>query len=247
MATRRVTLEGPCNFRDLGGYPTADGRETRWGRLYRSDSMHTLTAADVPVLQEIGVRTAIDFRSNHELDQIGIGPLGDVSITHVHCPTFDMNPDGEAPPFVGASAATFYARMMESGAPAYVAAAKAVADADAMPAVFFCMAGKDRTGVFAALVLGLVGVPDDVIVADYALTHEVIDTIGSRREAREAALNMRIRWEDIPEDLKGAHSHVMEELISLMRARWGSWDGYADAVGFPPDTLAALRAQLVDA
>jgi protein-tyrosine phosphatase len=207
--------------------------------------MHTLTTADMPVLRELGVRTAIDFRSNHELDQIGIGPLGEVSITHVHCPTFDMNPDGEAPPFVGGTAATFYARMMESGAPAYIAAANAVADAEAMPAVFFCMAGKDRTGVFAALVLGLVGVPDDVIVADYALTHEVMHTLAGRREEREAALNMRIRWEDIPEDLKGAHSHVMEELLDMVRERWGDWEGYAEAVGFPDATVAALRAELV--
>ena len=75
--------------------------------------MHTITATDLPVLRELGVRTAIDFRSNLELDQIGIGPLGKVSITHLHCPTFDMNPNGEAP-FVGGSAATFYARMMKS-------------------------------------------------------------------------------------------------------------------------------------
>jgi protein-tyrosine phosphatase len=245
MATRRITFEGPCNFRDLGGYPTIDGGETRWGRLYRSDSMHTITATDLPVLRELGVRTAIDFRSNFELDQIGIGPLGEVSMTHVHCPTFDMNPNGEAP-FVGGSAATFYARMMESGAPAYVAAATAIADADSMPAVFFCMAGKDRTGVFAAMVLGLVGVPDDVIVADYALTHEVLPTIAQRREAREATASMRIRWEDIPDDLKGAHSHVMEELLAMVQERWGGWDGYAKALGFPDDVVASLRAQLVD-
>ncbi len=244
MSTRRITLEGPCNFRDLGGYPTADGRETRWGRLYRSDSVHTLTAGDVPVLRELGVRTAIDFRSSHELDQIGIGPLGEFSITHVHCPTFDMNPDGAAPPFVGGSAATFYARMMESGAPAYVAAAQAVAAAEA-PTVFFCMAGKDRTGVFAALVLGLLGVPDDVIVADYALTHEVLPTIAERRDAREAALSTRYRWDDIPEDLRGAHSHVMEELLGIVQERWGGWEGYAAAAGFPDATVATLRAQLV--
>jgi protein-tyrosine phosphatase len=246
MATRRITLEGPCNFRDLGGYPTADGSETRWGRLYRSDSMHTITATDLPVLRELGVRTAIDFRSNLELDQIGIGPLGEVSITHLHCPTFDMNPNGEAP-FVGGSAATFYARMMESGAPAYVAAANAIADPDVTPAVFFCMAGKDRTGVFAAVVLGLVGVPDDVIVADYALTHEVLPTIAQRREAREATESMRIRWDDIPDDLKGAHSHVMEELLTIVQERWGGWEGYAEAVGIPTDVVAALRTQLVDA
>jgi protein-tyrosine phosphatase len=247
MATRRITLEGPCNFRDLGGYPTALGGQTRWGRLYRSDSMHTITDADVPVLRDLGVRTAIDFRSNVEIDHVGIGPLGDVSITHVHCPTFDGRRREDTPQFDGRTASEFYALMLDAGAPAYIAAASAITRPDSMPAVFYCMAGKDRTGLFAALVLGLLGVPDDIVIADYALTQEVLVTIGERRVARERELADRLRWNDVPHDLRGAHAHVMEELLGLMRARWGSWEGYASAVGFPDDVVAALRTDLVDA
>ena len=68
----------------------------RWDRLYRSDSLHTITAADAPMLRDLGVRTAIDFRSSDEIDRLGIGPLGEVSVRHVHCPTFDGVPHRRA-------------------------------------------------------------------------------------------------------------------------------------------------------
>ncbi|HEX5587251.1 MAG TPA: tyrosine-protein phosphatase [Acidimicrobiia bacterium] len=247
MTERRVTLEGPVNFRDLGGYPTVDGRTTRWGRIFRSDSTHTLTAADIPVLRELGMRTAIDFRSSQEIERLGIGPLGDVSITHVHCPTFDHSqPISEAPAIVLSSGIDFYSSMIEAGAPSYVAAANSIASDDALPAVFYCLAGKDRTGVFAAILLGFLGVPDDVIVADYALTHEVVPLLTERRIEREGADVEATRWVGIPEELKGAHAFVMEGLIARVHEKWGSWAQYAHAVGFPDETVATLREQLLD-
>ena len=184
MSERRITLEGPVNWRDLGGYPAAGGATTAWGRLYRSDSTHRLTADDVPVLRELGIRTAIDFRSAQELDELGIGPLGEAEITHVHTPTFQLVP-GQGSSMNLSSGVDFYTSMIEAGAHAYVAAANAIAREDALPAVFSCMAGKDRTGVFAAIVLGLLGVPDEVIVEDYVLTHEVMPQIAAKRSAEQ--------------------------------------------------------------
>ncbi len=169
MTLRRVSFEGPINFRDLGGYAVEGRGQVRWGRLYRSDSLHTITPDDVPRLRELGVRTAIDFRSGDEIDRLGIGPLGEVSVRHVHCPTFDGARTEEPPLFEGKTAAEFYALMTDRGSPAYVAALESLTEPDTLPAVFFCLAGKDRTGCFAALVLGLLGVSNDDIVLDYAL------------------------------------------------------------------------------
>ena len=249
MTTRRITLDGPCNFRDLGGYSTVDGAMTRWGRLYRSDSMHTLTDADVPVLKELGVSTAVDFRSAHEIDAHGIGPLHDAAIHYVHAPTFDATRRSEAPDLIPEgdwTASDFYILMMANGAPAYADAANAIAGADALPAVFFCMAGKDRTGVFAAVVLGLLGVPDDVIVADYVLTHERLEIIAQRRVAFDGEDGEAVRWEGIPSELKGAHETTMRGLIELVHTRWGGWEGYAEFAGIPSSTVDELRAQLLD-
>ncbi|MFI5052948.1 MAG: tyrosine-protein phosphatase [Acidimicrobiia bacterium] len=246
MSERRVTLEGPVNWRDLGGYPAMDGATTKWGRLFRSDSVHSLTAADIPVLRKLGVRTAVDFRSAQELEELGIGPLGEVQIRHFHTPTFDHQPGQPIPSIILSSAVDFYTSMIEAGAHAYVAAANSIASEESLPAVFYCVAGKDRTGVFAAIVLGLLGVPDEVIVADYALTHEVMPEMGERRVARGEITADPSRWEGIPEELKGAHGFVMEALIDRVRKKWGSWDGYAESVGFPAETVAALRELLLD-
>ena len=144
------------------------------------------------------------------------------------------------------SAVEFYASMIESGAHAYVAAAETIASDDALPAVFYCLAGKDRTGVFAAILLGLLGVPDDVIVADYALTHEVVPLLTARRIARDGQEVEDTRWNGLPEELKGAHAYVMEGLLARVHEKWGSWDSYAAAVGMSPDTVDALRELLLD-
>jgi protein-tyrosine phosphatase len=242
--TRRIAFEGPINFRDLGGYAVAGGGHVRWNRLFRSDSLHTITVADAPILRDLGVRTAIDFRSSDEIEQMGIGPLGEVSVRHVHCPTFDRV-GADVPVFVGKTAAEFYAHMMELGSGAYVAGLRAILEPDAMPAVFFCVAGKDRTGCFAALVLGLLGVSNDEIVRDYELTQEIVPILTERRHARVGQEADAERWKNIPSDLLGAHAHVMEALVTDISERWGGWEGYADAVGIGPDLVARLRDEMV--
>jgi len=95
---RRIALGGPVNFRDLGGYPAAGGRSVRWGRVYRSDSLHRLDPADAPRLADLGIVTAIDFRANDELDHIGIGPLGELDVRHVHLATVDRAMHGRQMP-----------------------------------------------------------------------------------------------------------------------------------------------------
>ncbi|MEX1006337.1 MAG: tyrosine-protein phosphatase [Acidimicrobiia bacterium] len=245
MTLRRVAFEGPINFRDLGGYPVEGGGHVRWGRLYRSDSLHTITPDDVPMLRELGVRTAIDFRSSDEIDRLGIGPLGEVSVRHVHCPTFDGARTEEPPMFEGKTAAEFYALMMDRGAGAYVAALESLTEPGALPSVFFCVAGKDRTGCFAALVLGLLGVSNDDIVLDYALTQEIVPILTARRLERDGPEVDAERWKHIPPDLREARVHVMEELVGIMHERWGSWEGYAGAAGIGTEVVARLREELL--
>ena len=81
---RLVALAGAFNFRDLGGYPAGDGRRTRWGRLFRSDTLHELTEADVGVLRSLGLATMIDLRTARELSRTGRGPLAAEPIAYRH-------------------------------------------------------------------------------------------------------------------------------------------------------------------
>lgn len=244
MPSRHIGLEGPVNFRDLGGYRAGE-HSVRWGRLYRSDSLHTLTAADLPVLEELGIRTVIDFRSGDELEELGLGPLGELTVRHVHCPTFDRLRDASLL-MAGTDAPGLYARMLEHGASAYVRALSAVAEASALPAAFFCQAGKDRTGCFAALVLGILGVADTDIVADYVLTEAVMPAITARRVARYGAETVSRQWRNLPTALRGAKAEVMEGLLTAVAARWGDWAGYARAVGIETGLVALLRAELLE-
>jgi len=246
MTVRRITLDGPINFRDVGGYAAADGRRVRWGRVYRSDSLHHLTEADGPRLAQIGIKTALDFRAHDELDRIGIGRLGVLDIKHVHVPTVDQvlhtvrPPDAVAPGTV----AEIYLRMMEAGSRAYGAAMRTIAEMDALPAVYFCMAGKDRTGVFSAFLLGILGVGDLDIVADYVLTHDVVEQIHARGRAERPERDAV--WKDMPEDLLGAHAPSMEGLISGVHAKYGTWLGYADAIGIEEDVIMRVRDLLLE-
>jgi protein-tyrosine phosphatase len=246
VSDRRVALEGPLNFRDVGGYATADGRRVRWGRVFRSDSLHHLTEADGPRLAKIGIVTALDFRAHDELDLIGIGRLGGLDIEHVHVPTVDKvlynvrPPDKKAPETV----AEIYLHMMESGANAYATALRTIADVEKLPAVYFCMAGKDRTGVFSAILLGLLGVGHLDIVADYVLTHEVVEQIHER--GRAARPDRDEVWKELPEELLGAHAASMEGLLALVHAEFGSWLEYADRIGISEELVLALRDSLLE-
>jgi protein-tyrosine phosphatase len=245
VGERRVALAGPVNFRDLGGYAAADGTTVAWQRLYRSDSLHHLEASDGPLLHELGIATAIDFRADDELDRIGIGRLGELDILHLHLPTVDralhtVRPPGWEPP---ESAAAVYVVMLRSGAASYAATLRALAQPETLPAVYFCMAGKDRTGVFSAVILGLLGVSDADIVADYVLTHEVVEAIHERgrRDYPDAAAT----WGELPPALRGAEAETMEDMIVGMRTEWGSWEDYAADIGVTPDVVARLRVALL--
>ena len=246
MTTRRIQLAGPVNFRDLGGYPTADGRTVGWGRVYRSDSLHRLDEADGPRLAELGIVTAIDFRANDELDRIGIGPLGNLDVRHVHLATIDRALHGREMPDVSQvrTAAEIYFMMLETGAPSYVEALRELAEPGALPAVFFCMAGKDRTGVFAAMLLGLLRVPDADIVTDYALTAEVIEEIHERH--RREVPGIEEQWSRLPPDISGAVPATMEGLLAAVHDRYGTWPDYAAEIGVPAETLETLRTALLD-
>jgi protein-tyrosine phosphatase len=246
MSVRRVELAGPVNFRDLGGYPTVDGRTTRWGRVFRSDSLHRLDQADGPRLAELGIATAIDFRANDELERIGIGPLGDLDVRHVHLATIDRALHGRQMPDVSQirTAAEIYFTMLETGAPSYAEALRELAEPGALPAVFSCMAGKDRTGVFAALLLGVLGVGDADIVADYALTAEVIEEIHARH--RREVPDIDDQWARLPPDVAGAVPATMEGLLAAVHERYGTWREYASEIGVTDATVDSLTSALVE-
>jgi protein-tyrosine phosphatase len=246
---RWVRLDGCLNFRDLGGYRTHDGRTVAWRRVYRSDSLHRLTAVDAGlVARELGLVTAIDLRAHDEVERAGRGPLADHGVAWVHAVTSDR---AMSVPAAGTSqnwrrrrVAELYLVMLEMRSAAYAQGLEVLATPERNPAVLFCMAGKDRTGILSALALALLGVPDDDIAADYALTGTVAPSMRERshREFPET----KAVTEMLPRDILDAPAHAMAETLVLVRDRYGTVEGFAEHAGAAPDLAPRLRAALLE-
>ena len=242
---RLVPLTGAFNFRDLGGYPTADGRVTRWGRLFRSDTLHELTGPDVDAIASLGITTIIDLRTDAELARTGRGPLADRPIRFHHLPVF-RDGGGEAmaaPVPVGDELSERYLWYLEAGRQTLVEALTLVADAARLPLVFHCAAGKDRTGVLAALVLDILEVDPDVIVADYVLTAERMPLIIGRYRSDPVLAE---RMAAVPASRFGVEPASMERFLSGLHRQHGGARAWAESAGLPPQSLDGLTDLLTE-
>ncbi len=155
---------GTLNFRDLGGLTAVDGRRVRPGRLFRSDTLQALSAADVQLLVDgLGLRTVIDLRLEVEVEQEGRGLLARrAEVAFINSPLGMATRDGIPPDRV---LIELYESCLAS--PSLLTTIRAIATNIDAPTLFHCAAGKDRTGVVAAIVLGILGVDSEQIVADY--------------------------------------------------------------------------------
>ncbi len=254
---RLVPLEGSHNFRDLGGYRTADGRQLRWERLYRSDTLSGLTDDDVDALQPLRLRTIVDLRSERERreDPDRVLELAPDTVLALEVEAVGLDPvtlrdkirtGGIMALELEAVMLDAY-RAFETHAPVWRAFFDQLEQEESYPLVFHCTAGKDRTGFAAALVLLALGVPEETVVEDYLATNAYQQTM------REAVL----RWVPLysffrtePEDLLPlleARREYLALSLEAVRARWGSVDAYLEeALGLTPERLDALRARLLE-
>ncbi len=239
---RLIPLQGAVNFRDLGGYLTEDGLRTRWRVLFRADGLSELTETDLAVVRELGIRTVVDLRSGQEVEQSRF----DVEahpVTFHHFPFIKALPDAEdfarAPGFLG----TQYTDMLDDATPQIIGALSALAAPDARPAVFHCTAGKDRTGLLSALVLSLLGVPEETVVADYALSGAAMARLRAKLIEKYPEGKGFIADSDV---LFSADPSNMVALFAHLRARYGTVQRYAAEVGVPGDVVDRLRQELLE-
>lgn len=178
VGERAIPLEGGNNFRDLGGYHTLDGRTVAWGRLYRSGVMANLTPDDFTRLGSLGIRTVCDLRSTEERTREPVNWPPGVQPT-VLATDYGLDMDALAGLFRGgpvtgpatrAAMAGFYREMPVSFAPQFRQMFRELVEGRA-PLAFNCSAGKDRTGVAAALILSVLGVARETVIQDYLLSN----------------------------------------------------------------------------
>jgi protein-tyrosine phosphatase len=242
--SRILPLAGASNFRDLGGFPTTDGRFTKWGTLYRSDALHELTEEDMAVLRKIGLRSVIDLRTATEVDRHGRGPLGAEETEYFHLSVI-VEDGGESrgiPAPVDDDLANRYLWYLEIGGEALVRALQVLGDPSSYPLVFHCAAGKDRTGVLAALVLEIIGVEREVIVDDYVLTASRMELILERlfRNTSEGK-----SLYDLPASAFAVEAPTMRDFLERLDERYGGARQWALAAGVSGDRLDALSEILV--
>ena len=151
--SRRLPVEGCVNFRDLGGYRVADGRRVRWRRLFRADGLSRLSDDDRSLLRDLSLATVIDLRTRDEVQERGSFPVDALPVAYYSLPLTDVLPSPEElPSWAEASfVAARYADMLSGGTAVLKQSIEILAAPGALPAVFHCSAGKDRTGVLSAL------------------------------------------------------------------------------------------------
>jgi protein-tyrosine phosphatase len=248
----RVSLAGTANTRDLGGYLTEQGDTVRPGLLYRSDSPHRLAGEDAAAFARLGIRTIIDLRSYAELDRLGRPPLAPAVRAYVHVPLRIAEPSGGA---AGALLAdlrrtgtltlgTLYRHFVTQSGAELRTIVRLLSDEQAFPALFCCVAGKDRTGIVAAIILALLGVPDAVIAADYAAT---ADSFARFLElaGQDSALGDEASLHQVDPSLFGAEAETMLEFLGWIRAEFGSVRHLVSGFGIDQATIASLRHNLL--
>jgi protein-tyrosine phosphatase len=240
---RRVPFAGALNFRDIGGYPAAGGGMTRWRAVYRSDSLHYLTGADLATFDALGVKAVYDLRRPAEIARFP-GPRGHV---HLEIPGGDLatwpaatlrtRQDGEE------WLAADYRSMLAGSAPAFGRLLSRLAEDGSLPAVVHCLGGKDRTGMAIALLLTALEVDRGTVLDDYELTSrchasrvpEVVEAftrLGIGAPAAQALMSTP-RWA------------MAQALRELDQAHGGIRRYLLGPGGMSPQTLSTLREALV--
>jgi len=240
--TRRLAWEGLLNARDLGGYPTADGGQTRWGSIVRSDNLTPLTEAGQAALCAYGIRSIIDLRRPEEAQQhlnpfAEAGPHG---IAYVNVPFED--PAVYAFTEEPESLTVVYLTWLDQYGARVADVMTTMAEAPSGGILVHCMGGKDRTGLISALLLDLAGVDRETIAADYALTQEY------RRERDDEYVRTgpgeRAERERLTAKFS-AKAEVMLAVLAHVEDRYGGVEQYLLRAGIPGDHIVRLRRRLV--
>jgi protein-tyrosine phosphatase len=243
--TRRLVLAGTFNVRHVGGYRTAAGAVLTDRLLWRGDALHALDDDGPRTLAELGLRTIVDLREDAERDQRPnlVDGLGVRVVTLPLYAGARLEPGPELDAMRAGDLSGMYRRVITGHGPQIAATITELARPGALPALVHCSAGKDRTGIVIALLLSAIGVADDDVVADFALTEQYLDDafMATVRAAFDGA-------DAMPERVhRGADPAWMLAALAAVREAHADVGAYLVEHGLDPAALEVLRAALTRA
>ena len=252
VAERELKLTGAVNFRDVGGYKTKDGRYVRWGRVYRAGQLANLSPEDHELLQKLQLKRSCDLRLDEELEEAPDNLPDGVKLDHMPVKSEEtrseqirrlLRAQGHMDEFMLSA----YKNVIVDGNPTVFARFfQLIADEKNLPLVIHCTAGKDRTGVAIAMLLSMLGVPDDVIAADYSLSNIYFDTyveLGADAIKSLGRIGLNVQTM-LP--LFTANPDVILKTLEHIRSKYGSVEHYLiDMGGLNDETLAKVKETML--
>ena len=245
MYSRHIDFERILNFRDLGGYRTEDGRAVAWRRLFRSGELHVMTESDIIKLrEEIKLSTVIDLRTSGTIELFGIGPIDEVGAKYYNFPiSIVIDSDNDEEKQFSNSGEVYLYRVKNKGySKRIIRALEIIAEPENHPLVFHCNAGKDRSGILAAILLEVLGVADEDVIKDYALTALAIDEFDNRW-LNDPRIAETIK--SIPMFQRVVSPESMEFFLSGLKKEYGSVRGYLQAQGAKVELFDQLEQALL--
>lgn len=247
VGVRRIEFEGAHNVRDIGGYPSRWGGEVRWGLVFRAGRIDQLTDNDLDAFSALGIRTVFDLRREDEREAFP-DPMPTVHLC-LMSKVLENSTMPETGSMVEHDQAVEFLRKLYSGLLAHAAVEigqllRGLTAPDALPALFHCTAGKDRTGVVAALLLTWLGVERDHVLDDFELTEEYIG-----HQLHEQMFRRMLERGMSPEAAAGmlhASRESMASTLDELDTRYGGIERYLrEQAGLDTATLQALRDTLL--
>jgi len=262
VSIRHITLEGTPNFRDIGGYETGDGRFVKWGVVYRSGVLTYLTPSDYAYLRQLNVQVVCDFRTKQENEQAPEQWIPGSGASLISLPigadnkgsaTASIQKFAESHPTIEQfkqMMAKTYITFVFQFAPEY-ASVFAKLKQDHLPLTYHCTAGKDRTGVFTALLLRVLGIPQETILQDYGLTNQYLMPRGDHSVARQKAMvqaesMMKTFTPEQRKVLMAADPEYLKATFAAIDDRYGSFDNFRrQALELSDSEVSILRTRLL--
>ena len=250
---RKLPFTGAHNFRDLGGYKTEDGRTVKWGKIYRSDNLHSLTDEDLKYMKRLNIKSVVDFRSleERESEPDRLNPDMTQVLLPINFQPKELDDDSikniiKDLTFGDLDSSNllrdFNIVIVEEFAEEYKNFFRHIIENNAEPLVFHCTAGKDRAGFASAMILTILGVPREKVIEDYLLTNTYVkDHVDDKMLEIELKTFFRADTDNLRK-INLVEERYIQAAFDTIDSKWGGMDRYiSEALNLNEEDILKLK------